>query len=56
MANVVSAIANAAPVLLSACFLIFILVGFWRGLSNKPREQGPNDRNLHPGMWWLTRD
>jgi len=48
MSYAFAAIWNATPLILSGGFLLLFLVGFWRGMSIKPR---PADEHA-PERWW----
>ena len=43
---------HALSLILGGAFCIFVLAGFWRGLSLRPNE--PERRAPPPQTWWWT--
>jgi hypothetical protein len=48
MSHAFTAIWNALPLILGGGFILLMLVGFWRGLSIKPRPSAEHA----PERWW----
>lgn len=48
MSHAFSLVWNALPLVLSGGFLLLFLIGFWRGISIKPRPW----EERAPERWW----
>jgi hypothetical protein len=42
------------PYLLSGALCLFLLLGFWRGLSLRPHERGHRPPPLSRYFWWAN--
>jgi hypothetical protein len=49
MSHAFAALWNALPLILSGGFLALFLIGFWRGMSIKPRRSDAPEYNPPPG-------
>jgi hypothetical protein len=49
MSHAISAVWNALPLILSGGFVLLFLIGFWHGMSIKPRRSEAPEYTPPPG-------